>query len=587
MKKFFKPTIQNKMLIAILPLLFIQVVIIGGITLFFAIQEFNTNINQYHQQRKNDILALSESQDILYYLQNIHYGLEDEAIIYKNNLEELFGKIIKRTEQKGVNIYKTIVFIDTNGEEIAKTDAEKKFVRYNNVSKKDFFVKASAIGHSKIMDEMISSDVIRIFAPVYLDQDGDGTNDFSGVLALEALYPVDEFKRATIVSLLMTTVLVIIGMAIIYSTIKVVKKLIEPIHDLVHATKELSSGNLDAKAHITTKDELGQLAHSFNRMADDLKKNITELEEYKNELEIKVADRTQELEKSNKDLSVAYKKLKSTQAKLIHSEKMASLGQLVAGIAHELNNPINFIYGNMPHLKNYINDLKELIGIYEEIELSNDKKAEIEEFKEDINWEFLAPDLDLLITDCSNGANRAKQIVQDLKNFSRLGEMKFKHSDIHEGIDSTLNLLANSYKNKIKVIKDYGEFGKIECFSDQLNQVFMNLLSNASQAMPEELIKEGKATVWITTRKEEETIKIIFRDNACGIPEENLKHIFDPFFTTKPVGEGTGLGLSISYGIIEKHHGNITVDSVEGEGTTFTITLPTEQHKFKAAVAPE
>lgn len=577
-KKFFKPTIQNKMLTAILPLLFIQVVIVGGITLFFALQEFNTNINQYIQQRENDILTLAEKSDILEYLQNMHYGLEDEAKMYKEKLEEQFDKFIKRTESSNGSIYKAITFINENGDEIAKVDTESNNSNYQNLSKNTYFNKSKMLNPNEIGKEQLGRDVMVIYSPLYLDQDGDGVNEYSGCLLVKVLYPIDEFIKATLRSLFMTTVLLLIGIAIIYSTIRVVKRLVEPIHTLVDATEELSKGNLDVKADIITEDEIGQLAISFNRMAKDLKENINELQEYKNELEIKVAQRTEELEKSNKDLSEAYKQLKSTQAQLVHSEKMASLGQLVAGVAHELNNPINFIYGNMPHLKNYIEDIKQLISKYEEIDINEDLKEEIKELKEEINWEFMLPDLDLLITDCNNGAQRTKDIIQDLKNFSRLGEAEFKNSDIHEGIDSTLNILNSSIKNKIEIIKDYGNFGKIECYPDQLNQVFMNLISNAVQAMPEDKVTSKDAKIWISTTKKDDKIIITIKDNASGIPKDFLNRIFDPFYTTKPVGEGTGLGLSITYGIIEKHGGKIDVQSEENNGTTFIITLPAHQN---------
>ena len=574
LKNFLKPTIQNKMLIAILPLLFIQVFIVGGITLFFAIQEFNASVNQYIKQRENDIKTLAENFGIVEYYQNIHYGLEDEAIIYKDRLEEQFKMFLKRTG----TIYNQIVFVDQNGQEIAKVKSDTNNISYENISDNEYFQKTKDPEENKVGWKIIK-DRMYIYSPLYLDQDGDGINEYSGALINEVIYPEEEFRQATIISLLLTFVLVVIGIAILYSTIRVVKKLIEPIHALVNATEAVSAGNLDVKANILSKDELGQLAESFNRMAQDLKHNINELEEYKNELEIKVAQRTKELEKSNIDLSEAYKKLQSAQTQLVHSEKMASLGQLVAGVAHELNNPINFIYGNMPHLKNYINDFKNLLNKYEEVDYNDKDKEFINELKEEINWEFILPDLDLLIKDCHNGAQRAKDIIQDLKKFSRLGEAEFKYSDITEGIESTLNLLVNSLKNRIEIIKDFAAIEKIECYPDQLNQVFMNLLSNAIQAMPQEKIDNKEAKIWITTKKENNRIKIVIRDNANGIPEENLKKIFDPFFTTKTVGEGTGLGLSITYGIIEKHKGKIEVESTPGEGTTFKIELPIQQNK--------
>lgn len=577
MNKFFKPTIQNKMLLAILPILFVQVVIVGGITLLFATQEFHISVDQYIQQRKDDLSILSENPDILNYLQNVHYGLEDEALIYKKSLEELFGRLIQRTETKKGIIYKEIFFVNAKGKEIAKKIADTNDYNYNDISKLPFFIKSKEIPSNKVDQQMLSNDLILFYTPIYIDVDGSGKYKYSGLLAAKTVYPVNDFIKSTIFSASMTLILLVIGMLIIYSTVSVVKKLVKPINNLVDATRSLSAGNLSVKADIISEDELGELAKSFNQMAEDLKKNINELEEYKNELEIKVTQRTQELKDSNQQLSTAYDKLKAAQTQLIHSEKMASLGQLVAGVAHELNNPINFIYGNMPHLRNYIDNIKNLFEEYDKTIINVEDKLKLDDLKQEINWEFLLSDLDLIIVDCKNGAERAKKIVNDLRNFSRLGEAEFKFTNIHEGIDSTLNLLAHEYKNKIKIEKDYGVFDQIECYPDQLNQVFMNLLSNAAHAMPKEKILSGDACVWITTYKENNNIKIVVKDNASGISQEELKKIFDPFYTTKPIGKGTGLGLSITYGIIEKHNGSIEVKSIEGVGTTFSITLPIYQ----------
>lgn len=578
MNFFSKHTIQNKMLWAILPLLLLQVVIIGGVYTFFAYQQFNTRVDQYIQERENDIYTLTEKSDILEYIQNDYYDLKDEAKMYKLRLEEQFYRFFKRRKFNNKPIYKQITFIDKDGNEIAKLDVENEQIDYKNIARNKYYKQAKALSPNKVDKERIKGELY-VYSPLYLDQDGDGITEYSGALITKVAYPTDDFNQSTLKSFSLTAALVLISGLIIYFLLRVVKRLIEPIKNLVKATESLSRGNLDVRASIMSQDEIGQLAVSFNKMAEDLKKNINELEEYKNELEIKVAQRTQELEQSNQDLTEAYKQLKNTQAQLVHSEKMASLGQLVAGVAHELNNPINFIYGNMPHLKNYIEDLKSILSKYEDVKIAEIDKTNINDLKEDLNWEFMLPDLDLLIKDCANGAERAKAIIQDLKNFSRLGEAEFKASDIHEGLESTLNLLNNSLKNRIDVVKEYQDFGKIDCYPEQLNQVFMNIISNAIQAMPEEKITNKQAKIWINTKKQDDNIIISIKDNANGIPEEYLKKIFDPFFTTKPVGKGTGLGLSITYGIIEKHHGSILVNSIIGEGTTFTISLPAHQKK--------
>lgn len=282
------------------------------------------------------------------------------------------------------------------------------------------------------------------------------------------------------------------------------------------------------------------------------------------ELDSKVKERTKELEGANKEL-------KSAQAMMVHSEKMRSLGQLVAGITHEINNPINFIHGNMVHLKNYSNALIEIINLYEESEsdLSEEKQQTLKELKEKIELDFLKEDLPQLIKSCHEGTERTKNIILDLKNFSRLDEQVVNNIDLPKEIDTTLNILQNKIKGKIEIIKEYDDnVSYIEGYGGQLNQVFMNILDNACYAVKE------KGSIRIKLHKTEKDVIIEFEDSGCGMSKEQAAKIFDPFFTTKPVGEGTGLGMSISYKVIQQHNGVISVDSTEGKGTKFIIQLP-------------
>lgn len=337
----------------------------------------------------------------------------------------------------------------------------------------------------------------------------------------------------------------------------------KPIQNLVLGTEEFAKGNLSFRVKTTTHDEIGKLSDSFNKMADRLKILYTSLEQ-------RVKDRTLEIEVANIELKDAYKQLQETQAMLIHGEKMQSLGQMVAGVAHELNNPINFIYGNLEHLKNYTQDLIDIIETYQKVspELSEESLEEVTQVREDCDYEFLVDDIPSLIKSCKDGAERCKQIVLDLKNFSRLDEAVLKEVDIHEGIDSTLNILINKFKNKITINKEYGELPKLSCYAGQLNQVFMNILDNSAQAI------QDSGVIYIRTSFVNNNIVIEFEDNGKGISKENLSKIFDPFFTTKPVGEGTGIGLSISFKIIKTHNGTIIVDSEENKGTRFKISIP-------------
>ena len=281
-------------------------------------------------------------------------------------------------------------------------------------------------------------------------------------------------------------------------------------------------------------------------------------------MEQQVKERTSELE-------AAYTELKSTQAMMVHSEKMKSLGELVAGITHEINNPVNFIYGNLIHLNNYSKDLIEIIDKFGEFEgdLTPEHKQKIEALKENIDYEFLKSDLPDLIRSCQEGTERTKNIILDLKNFSRLEEAVINSVDLPKEIDTTLNILHNKFKNKITVHKEYAEnLPNIEGYGGQLNQVFMNILDNAAFAIKE------KGDVWIRLKNEGDHIQLEFEDNGCGMEEKVAHKVFDPFFTTKPVGQGTGLGMAISYKVIKNHKGNITISSQEGKGTKFTITLP-------------
>ena len=275
------------------------------------------------------------------------------------------------------------------------------------------------------------------------------------------------------------------------------------------------------------------------------------------------------LENQNIELANSKTELERLQAQLVHTEKMASLGQLSAGIAHELNNPAGFIYGNVDILRDYLTDLEKLLKLYDEIGLPEESASLVAALKTEINYEKLVGELGSIIVDCREGAQRICDVVKNLRLFSRLDEADLKKVDIHEGIDSTIRLLSRYYGGgRIVLHRDYAELPSVNCYAGQLNQVWMNLLGNAAQAL------NGQGEVNISTCLEDDWITVAVSDTGTGIAEEDLPRIFDPFFTTKPVGEGTGLGLSISYGIVERHGGAITVTSKVGSGTTFIVKIP-------------
>ncbi|NET29953.1 ATP-binding sensor histidine kinase [Okeania sp. SIO1I7] len=300
-------------------------------------------------------------------------------------------------------------------------------------------------------------------------------------------------------------------------------------------------------------------------------------------VEQKVQERTQELNEKNLRLEQTLQQLQRTQSQLIQSEKMSSLGQLVAGVAHEINNPIGFIYGNLSPATEYVSDLLNLIDLYQEH--YPEPVEEIQDEIEDIELEFLVEDLQKLLNSMKVGAERIRDIVISLRNFSRLDEAEMKPVNIHEGIDSTFLILHTRIKEKsdkreVEIVRNYGQLPQVICYVSQMNQVFMNLFSNAIDALAflrdKQQEFDDKPTITVSTEvTESNTVKIKIGDNGSGINSETLSKIFDPFFTTKPVGAGTGLGLSISYSIVvEKHQGNLSCVSEVGKGTEFIIEIP-------------
>lgn len=313
------------------------------------------------------------------------------------------------------------------------------------------------------------------------------------------------------------------------------------------------------------------------------------LEETNSRLEIEVAERTAKLKHKNIQLQQTLQELQHTQVQLIQTEKMSSLGQLVAGVAHEINNPVNFIYGNLTHVREYSQQLLTLINLYQQQYYNCN--PEITTLIDEIDLEFIIDDMPKILSSMEVGAERICEIVLTLRNFSRLDEAEMKLVDIHEGINSTLLILQHRLKEKhkqqeIAIIKDYGILPVVECYVGGLNQVFMNILSNAIDALHQreieylkgEIEKQLSFIIIHTQVKNEEWIIISIKDNGSGITEEVQTRLFDPFFTTKPVGKGTGLGLSISYQIIvEKHKGKINCISAPGKGTEFVIEIPIKQ----------
>lgn len=342
--------------------------------------------------------------------------------------------------------------------------------------------------------------------------------------------------RLTIIVLSMTLSMAIAATLALYTS-RAIARPLQAVTDI--AKRVTQEGDYHLKAPVLTEDEVGVLANSLNQLIERVAKQIRELQQ--------------------------------AQGQLIQSEKMFSLGQMVAGVAHEINNPVNFIYGNLEHANTYAENLLELIQLYQQYYC--EPVPEIQKKIQEFDLDFIRDDLPRLLCSMHMGAERIRKIVLSLRNFSHLDEAEMKPVDIHEGIENTLLILLHRLNEKIEIIKQYGTLPLIECYPAQLNQVFMNIISNAIDEL-ETNKNLNKPQIVIQTELNCEKIEVRIQDNGSGIKPEIKDKIFDPFFTTKPVGKGTGMGLAISYQIIEKHQGTIKVFSMLDRGTEFVVTLP-------------
>jgi signal transduction histidine kinase len=334
------------------------------------------------------------------------------------------------------------------------------------------------------------------------------------------------------------TLSIAIALALAFYTSRAIARPIKAVTKI--AKRATEERNFELQAPVTSEDEIGVLATSLNQLIQQVSKQIRELQQ--------------------------------AQAQLIQSEKMSSLGHMVAGIAHEINNPVSFIHGNLTYANNYIQDLLKLVHLYEQY--YPQPVPEIQNKREEIELDFLSKDLIKLLSSMQLGTERIRQIILSLRNFSHLDEAERKVVDIHEGIDNTLLLLSYQLKPTIEVIKHYDALPLIECYPAQLNQVFMNILTNAIDAiLANNKLSQGKIVIG-TKLIESNQIEVWIQDNSYGIAPDIKNRIFDPFFTTKPIGKGTGMGLAICYQIIEKHQGKITAISEPDQGAKFIVTLP-------------
>ncbi len=406
-----------------------------------------------------------------------------------------------------------------------------------------------------------------------------GAEEQRGVaIAILDLEPLEREARKTFLisnSAIAAGILLILGVMSYIIHRGILSPLLK-LNQAVEASK--TSGDFDFDAG-KLNNEITFLAHTFDEVYQQLA-TYEELEkEVQQRKEAEIALRKSEAEERLKAeaLAATIKELKETQIQLVQTEKMSSLGQMVAGLAHEINNPVNFIHNNLVCANGYLEDLVELSHLYQQVYV--DTKPEIRQKLDDIDFEFIQEDAAKLFQSLLNGSERICSLVVSLRNFSRLDQAEQKNVDVHEGIESTLLILNNRLERlkntsvkPIQVVKNYGELPLVNCYASQLNQVFMNLLSNAIDALE----KKVDGIITITTQYlDSGCLKVAIADNGCGIPEDIRDSLFDPFFTTKTVGKGTGLGLSISYKIIvEEHNGKLYCESEVGVGTSFILEIP-------------
>jgi signal transduction histidine kinase len=403
-------------------------------------------------------------------------------------------------------------------------------------------------------------------------------------------------KRWGLIAYLIGLCLPLFGLTLTVSFL-ILKKVTSSINALAQNAMAIAdaSSPQDLDEQRVQHEEFLHLVKAFNKVLSKVRRRTDELRQHQRHLDQLVDERTAELHASNLKLKrevadrvkaqdrlskskqalvKTLSKLKQTQAQMIHSEKMASIGQLAAGVAHEINNPIGFIKSNLHTLKEYCEDIKGLLAHYEGLESTIDTDqsvkemiAKIRDYKAKIDYEFVYGELDGVLDESKEGVDRVAGIVMDLKDFSHADSGVVEYSNINRGIESTLNIAWNQLKNKAKVNKDLDEIPLVKCDLEKLNQAFMNLLINAGQAV------EREGVIDIRTRYNQNIVEIKISDNGCGIPPDIAPKIFDPFFTTKDVGSGTGLGLNLVYNIIKGHNGSIDVESEVDKGSTFTILL--------------
>ncbi len=535
-QEYILRALQNSVLIARLHPQRLLAVIEDSIWLEFEKNKFLTDVNQVKTELSELEEFLNKNNEIL--------------IVEETNLQNLLIKY-----QTNTKLYTQVV--KSWWQEIDSYKLGYQTIPSNQNNLMNFFKGKNRVN---IKFEILAEELTRIL--IHADTQKQQAN--------VSFRRAQELRLQIIVGSMAVSVIFAVTLALYTS--RAIASPLQAVTDV--ARKITAESDFNLRANIKSNDEVGTLAISLNQLVQWVGDYTNELEIARQTLETRVEERTEQLTQALQDL-------KETQGQLIQTEKMSSLGQMVAGVAHEINNPVNFIYGNLECANNYFQDLLTLVSLYQEY-YPNPEQI-IEETIEEIDLEYLTQDLSKLLSSMKIGSKRIREIVLSLRNFSRLDEAEMKEVDIHEGIENTLLILNHRLKKGFEVIKNYEDLPMIECYPAQLNQVFMNIISNSIDALSDDKsYKPSKQIVITTSKLSDNYIKLSIRDNGSGIPVEIQHKLFDPFFTTKPVGKGTGLGLSICYGIIEKHNGKIEFFSEVEKGTEFVIYIPQISSKVLA-----
>lgn len=455
-------------------------------------------------------------------------------------------------------------------ERVMASESENDLIRLTAKHLENHFGDLKQVKSDQQLDFMIGDarQFVQV-APLILGKGKEHSLDLLVVVTIPESDFMGRINANTNISVIMSLLALVLTVLVGLLT---AQWIIQPILSLNKATKSFAAGNWDQTLPTERSDELGELAKSFNSMGEQVKKSFLALEEANATLEQKVKERTREL-------SVALEELKTSQAQLVQSEKMASLGQMVAGVAHEINTPLGYIKSNVEMTQDLFQETENLVTIYDSLvhllmsedvgeEELNSQLTVVTEMSNEFRENETFRETQELFKDIIYGLDQISELVVNLKDFSRLDQARVADINLNECLDSVLVIGHNVIGGKIMIEKQYGDIPMVQCSPSHINQVFLNIVTNAAQAMD----KEG--TIYLRTRAEDENVYVEIEDTGKGIPEDVVSKIFDPFFTTKPIGEGTGLGLSICYQIIEQHNGEINVASEVGKGTKFTIMLP-------------